>query len=108
MRENKVPNFFEFSYSDVIALEDPRECVLLSNDISFGSPDNIFCEVIMFVREITEHSGVTSVNNLPRDATQSSSFNWAKYRRDSTESGRSFFTWNKFALLYVTHHKIVL
>ena len=55
---------FEFSHSDVIALEDPRECVLLSNDISFGSPDNILCEVIRFPRDMTEHSGVTSVNNF--------------------------------------------
>ena len=63
-RESKVSKIFEFSHSDVIELEDPRECVLLSNDISFGSPDNIFCEVIRFPRDMTEHSGVTSVNNL--------------------------------------------
>ena len=42
---------------------DPRECVLLSNHISFGSPDNILCEVIRFPRDnMTEHSGITSVN----------------------------------------------
>ena len=63
-RESKVSKIFEFSDSDVIALEDPRECVLLSNDISFGSPDNILCEVIRFLRDKTEHSGVTSVNNF--------------------------------------------
>ena len=59
-----MSKIFEFSHSDVIALEEPRECVLMSNDISFGSPDDIFCEVIRFPRDMTEHSGVTSVNNL--------------------------------------------
>ena len=59
-----MSKIFEFSHSDVIALEDPRECVLLSNDISFGSPDDILCEVIRFPRDMTEHSGVTSVNNF--------------------------------------------
>ena len=63
-RESKVSKIFEFSDSDVIALEDPRECVLLSNDISFGSPDNISCEVTRFPRDMTEHSDVTSVNNF--------------------------------------------
>ena len=58
-----MSKIFEFSNSDVIALEDPRECVLLSNDISFGSPDNILCEDIRFPRDMTDHSG-TSVNNF--------------------------------------------
>ena len=57
-----MSKIFEFSHSDVIALEDPRECVFLSIDFSFGSPDNILCEVIKFPRDITEHSGVTSEN----------------------------------------------
>ena len=100
-----MSKIFEFSDSDVIALEDPRECVLLSNDISFGSLDDISCAVIRFPRDMTEHSGVTSFS---RDATQSSSFNWARYRGDYTESGISFYTWNIFALSYITHHKIVL
>ena len=59
-----MSKIFEFSHSDVIALEDPRECVLLSNDICFGSPDNIFCKVIRFPRDMTEHSVITSVNNF--------------------------------------------
>ena len=64
MRESKVSKIFEFSHSDVIALEDPRECVLLSSDIYFDSPDNIFCEVVRFPRDMTEHSGITSVNKF--------------------------------------------
>ena len=40
-----------------------HKSVLLCKDISFGSHDNILCEVIRFPREMTEHSGVTSVNN---------------------------------------------
>ena len=63
-RESKVSKIFEFSLSDVIALEDPRECVLLSNDISFGFPDNLFSEVIRFPRDMTEHWGITSVTNF--------------------------------------------
>ena len=59
MRESKVSKIFEFSNSDA-ALEDPKEC----DDVSLGASDNIFCEVIRFPRDTTDHSGITSVNNF--------------------------------------------
>ena len=63
-KESKVSKIFAFSHSDVIALEDPRKCVLLTNDISFGSTDNLFCDVIRSPRDMTDNSGITSVNNF--------------------------------------------
>ena len=62
-RESKVSKIFEFTHSDVIALEESPECILPSDDISHGSTYNLFCEVIRFPRDMTDHSSIATVNH---------------------------------------------
>ena len=53
---------FEFTHNDVIVLEELPECIPPSDDISHCSSDNLSCEVIRFPRDMSEHSGIDSVN----------------------------------------------
>ena len=55
-----MSKIFEFTHIGVFALDEAPECILPNDDISDGSRE----VMIWFPRDITEHSGIASVNKF--------------------------------------------
>ena len=82
MREKNVSKIFEFSQSDVIRLKNLQECDL-SDNVSLGSSDNLFCEVICPPRDMTDPNVIGSLYSC--DANEYCTFYLVRFRGDSNE-----------------------